>query len=304
MSDIKDLITVTGSNEVAPEAPVAEVKTETSLTAEDVGNTEGLAVGTPDPIIKEDEAKSTEEEVAPETPEIKSKEERREDGSKVGRKIGKLNKEKAKEARRADKAEAELNELKKRYADFEKAKGEQDLDSMSFDDRVAKVAEQRYEESAMKREAKELQAEIGKVHDDNWKADVQAFQESHPDYDKSVNGLENKIPREIAESIRGMGRKGVEVAYNLSKDEDAIRQLSTASPMNSAMILFGLQQQGSPVVQPSVETPQEPVKAPVQATPSTSLTPQQQNKPRVKHPSQLGMNDFIKHRLEVGTLRR
>jgi len=302
MSDIKDLIEITGSNEVAPEAPVIENKTETPLTAEGVGSDEGLAVGNPDPIEK-DEAKSKDEEVAPETPERKSKDERREEGSKVERKIGKLNKDKAKESRRADKAEAELNELKKRYAEFEKEKSEQDLDSMSFDDRVAKVAEDSYTEKAMKREAEKLQTEITQVGNDNWKNDVNVFKESHPDFEKSVHGLENKIPKEIAISIRGMGRKGVEIAYNLSKDEDAIRQLSTASPMNSAMILFGLQQQGSPVVQPSVETPQEPAKAPVIATPSTSLTPQQQTKPKVTHPAQMSTEDYIKHRREKGSLR-
>ena len=99
-------------------------------------------------------------------------------------------------------------------------------------------------------------------------------------------------------------KDGAELAYKLAKDPEASAQLANATPMEVAMILVELKQQGSPVVQPSVETPQEPVKAPVQATPSTSLTPQQQNKPRVQRPTQLGMSDFIKHRLEVGTLRR
>ena len=55
---------------------------------------------------------------------------------------------------------------------------------------------------------------------------------------------------------------------------------------------------------PKATIVQEPVKAPVQATPSTSLTPQQQTKPRITRPSQFGMDDFIKHRLEIGTLRK
>ncbi len=301
MSDIKDSIVVTGSQEVAPVAPIAPVETETPLTAEGVGNTEGLAVGTPDPDTKEVEAKSTDEKVAPESPEEKSKDERREEGSKVERKIGKINKEKAKEARRADKAEAELNELKKRYSDFEKAKSEQDLDSMSFDDRVAKVAEDRYQETAMKAEAEKLQTEISTEQTADWNEKVAQFREVHADYEDVVKSL--AVPLEIANSIKEMDN-GAEVAYKLAKDPALAQRISNSTPMNVAMILFGLQQQGSPVVQPSVETPQEPAKVPVQATPSTSLTPQQQTKPRITRPSQLGMDDFIKHRLEIGTLRK
>jgi len=300
MSDIKDSIVVTGSQEVAPVAPIAPVETETPLTAEGVGNTEGLAVGDSDPVVK-DEAKSTDEEVAPENPENKSKDERREEGSKVERKISKVNKEKAKEARRADKAEAELNELKKRYAEFEKAKSEQDLDSMSFDDRVAKVAEDRYQETAMKAEAEKLQTEISTEQTADWNQKVAQFREVHADYEDVVKSL--AVPLEIANSIKEMDN-GAEVAYKLAKDPALAQRISNSTPMNVAMILFGLQQQGGPVVQPSVETPQEPVKAPVQATPSTSLTPQQQTKPRITRPSQLGMDDFIKHRLEIGTLRK
>ena len=301
MSDIKDSIVVTGSQEVAPVAPIAPVETETPLTAEGVGNTEGLAVGTPDPDTKEVEAKSTDEKVAPKSPEEKSKDERREEGSKVERKIGKINKEKAKEARRADKAEAELNELKKRYSDFEKAKSEQDLDSMSFDDRVAKVAEDRYQETAMKAEAEKLQTEISTEQTADWNEKVAQFREVHADYEDVVKSL--AVPLEIANSIKEMDN-GAEVAYKLAKDPALAQRISNSTPMNVAMILFGLQQQGSPVVQPSVETLQEPAKVPVQATPSTSFTPQQQTKPRITRPSQLGMDDFIKHRLEIGTLRK
>lgn len=300
MSDIKDSIVVTGSQEVAPVAPIAPVETETPLTAEGVGNTEGLAVGNSDPVVK-DEAQSTDEEVAPDNPEEKSKDDRREEGSKVERKIGKLNKDKAKEARRADKAETELNELKKRYADFEKVKGEQDLDSMSFDDRVAKVAEDRYNETSMKAEAEKLQAEISTGQIENWNEKVAQFRETHSDYEEVVRTL--AVPIDIANSIKEMDN-GAEIAYKLAQDPTLSQRISKATPMNAAMLLFGLQQQGSPVVQPSVETLQEPTKAPVQATPSTSLTPQQQTKPRITRPSQLGMDDFIKHRLEIGTLRK
>lgn len=299
MSDIKDLITVTGSNEVAPEAPVVETKTETPLTAEGVGNTEGLAVGDSNPVTK-DEAKSTDEKVAPENPEDKSKDERREEGSKVERKIGKVNKEKAKESRRADKAEAELNELKKRYAEFEKAKSEQDLDAMSFDDRVAKVAEDSYTEKAMHQEAEKLQGEISTRQADDWNAKVSAFKESHADYEDVVKSL--AVPMEIANSIKEMDN-GAEIAYKLAQDPSLSQKISKATPMNAAMILFGLQQQGSPVVQPSAVIPQEPAKAPVLATPSTSLTPQQQNKPRVKYPAQMSMEDYINHRREKNTLK-
>ncbi len=299
MSDIKDLITVSGSNEVAPEASVAEIETETPLTAEEVGNTEGLAVGDPNPD-ETSEAKSTDEEVAPETPEEKSKEERKEEGSKVERKIGKLNKDKAKEARRADKAEAELNELKKRYADFEKEKSEQDLDSMNFDDRVAKVAEDRYTEKAMQREAEKLQTEITEGNAQAWYDKVNAFKEVAPDYEQVVASLE--VSQEIANSIKELDN-GAEVAYKIAKNPDIAQKLAKASPINASMILFGLQQQGSPVVQPSVSTPLEAPKPQVQATPSTSLTPQQQTKPKVSHPTQMSMEDYIKHRREISTLR-
>ncbi len=300
MSDIKDLITVSGSNEVAPEASVAEIETETPLTAEEVGNTEGLAVGDPNPD-ETSEAKSTDEEVAPETPEEKSKEERKEEGSKVERKIGKLNKDKAKEARRADKAEAELNELKKRYADFEKEKSEQDLDSMNFDDRVAKVAEDRYTEKAMQREAEKLQTEITEGSNQSWFEKVSAFKEVAPDYEQVVANLE--VSQDIANSIKGMNEDGPKVAYAIAKDPELTHRISKASPIDVAMILFELKQQGSPVVQPSVETPLEAPKPLVQATPSTSLTPQQQTKPKVSHPTQMNQEDFMKHRREIGTLR-
>jgi len=299
MSDIKDSIVVTGSQEVAPEAPITPVETETPLTAEGVGNTEGLAVGDSNPVVK-DEAKGTDDKVAPETPEDKSKDERREEGSKVERKIGKVNKEKAKESRRADKAETELKELKKRYADFEKAKGEQDLDSMSFDDRVSQVAKDSYNETAMKSEAEKLQTEISTGQADDWNGKVAQFKETHADYEEVVKSLE--VPLEIAKSIKKM-KGGVELAYKLAKDPETSAQLVNASPMEAAMILVELKQQGSPVVQPSAVIPQEPPKAPVLATPSTSLTPQQQNKPRVKYPSQMSMGDYINHRREKGTLR-
>lgn len=299
MSDIKDLITVSGSNEVAPEAPVAEIKTETPLTAEEVGNTEGLAVGAPDPD-ETSEAKSTDEEVAPENPEEKSKEERKEEGSKVERKIGKLNKEKAKEARRADKAEAELNELRKRYAEFDKERSEQDLDSMNFDDRVAKVAEDRYTEKAMQREAEKLQAEITEGSNQSWYEKVNAFKESHSDYEEVVKAL--AVPMEIANSIKEMDN-GAEIAYKLAQNPELSQRISKATPMSAAMLLFSLQQQGSPVVQPSVNTQLEASKPLVKATPSTSLTPQQQTKPKVNHPTQMSMEDYIKHRREISTLR-
>jgi hypothetical protein len=300
MSDIKDLITVSGSNEVAPEAPVAEIKTETPLTAEEVGNTEGLAVGAPDPD-ETSEAKSTDEEVAPENPEEKSKEERKEEGSKVERKIGKLNKEKAKEARRADKAEAELNELRKRYAEFDKERSEQDLDSMNFDDRVAKVAEDRYTEKAMQREAEKLQTEITEGSNQSWYDKVNAFKQVAPDYEQVVANL--AVSQDIANSIKGMNADGPKVAYAIAKDPELTRRISKASPIDVAMILFELKQQGSPVVQPSVNTQLEASKPLVKATPSTSLTPQQQTKPKVNHPTQMSMEDYIKHRREISTLR-
>ena len=157
-----------------------------------MGNTEGLAVGDSNPVVK-DEAKGTEEKVAPETPEDKSKDERREDGSKVERKIGKLNKDKAKESRRADKAEAELSKLKERFAEHEKAKGEQDLDSMSFDDRVAKVAEDRYQETAMKAEAEKLQTEISSSHVEEWDNKIAKFKESHSDFEEVVRDLRSSF---------------------------------------------------------------------------------------------------------------
>jgi len=153
----------------------------------------------------------------------------------------------------------------------------------------------------MKAEAEKLQTEISTEQTADWNQKVAQFREVHADYEDVVKSL--AVPLEIANSIKEMDN-GAEVAYKLAKDPALAQRISNSTPMNVAMILFGLQQQGGPVVQPSVETPQEPVKAPVQATPSTSLTPQQQTKPRITRPSQLGMDDFIKHRLEIGTLRK
>jgi len=162
------------------------------------------------------------------------------------------------------------------------------------------VAKDSYNETAMKSEAEKLQTEISTGQADDWNGKVAQFKETHTDYEDVVKSLE--VPLEIANSIKEMDN-GAEIAYKLAQDPALSQRISRATPMNAAMLLFGLQQQGSPVVQPSAVIPQEPPKAPVLATPSTSLTPQQQTKPRVKYPSQMSMSDYMKHKREQGTLR-
>ena len=294
MTDIKDLIQVTTGAPVTAVEEVVKVEDTADVTGADVGEKESQVEGESPALAKEAEAK--EEEVATQDSESKSKDERKEEGTKIEKKIGRLKKVSA------EKAERELLELR-RQIEEQKNKSNDDLDSLSFDERVKKVARDSVENERMSEKERQLTSEIQSVQAEEWSNRLDDAKQSYDDFDSVLKSAKDVyLPDMVLDAIKN-SEVGGHLLYEICKDSEVAEKLARMkNPLNASTILFKMEQ--------SIEnrlgnfnSASEEVK-PQSVAPTPKLTPTPTNQGRAPiHPLQLDMEQFINMRKQNGTLR-
>lgn len=300
MTDIKDLIQVTTGAPVTAVEEVVKVEDTADVTGADVGEKESQVEGESPALAKEAEAK--EEEVATQDSESKSKDERKEEGTKIEKKIGRLKKVSAENIARAEKAERELLELR-RQIEEQKNKSNDDLDSLSFDERVKKVARDSVENERMSEKERQLTSEIQSVQAEEWSNRLDDAKQSYDDFDSVLKSAKDVyLPDMVLDAIKN-SEVGGHLLYEICKDSEVAEKLARMkNPLNASTILFKMEQ--------SIEnrlgnfnSESEEVK-PQSVAPTPKLTPTPTNQGRAPiHPLQLDMEQFINMRKQNGTLR-
>lgn len=285
--DILSQIRVTSSD--------ADANVETpTVTVADGGETQGLDKGVDPKQDDNVEQKPTAGEEA--NTESKTKDERKAEGRRIERKLNNLYKDRAEAQERAIKAETELAMLKQSLAERAERNKNLDLDELSFDDRVAHVANQQVEDRLIGEQAARLNDEIHQVKAYEWEEKRELAAQQFPDYYEVIQDaapLLDALPPMLQDAIVN-SEHGAHIAYTLAKDPNLAIKLARANPMEAAVHLLRMEQTYATPLQNSV--PQAQASAPVvQAVPKVAATPtptHSGNSP-VQNFWELPMEDFM-----------
>jgi hypothetical protein len=300
--DILSQISVTGPVK-AHETPTATEKndTETQVTVASDTEVKGQvsADGTEQSDLPNENSSATEKE-------SKSKEERKADGSKIEKKMNNLYKGRAEAQARASRAETELAHINKLYQELQEQTKSIDLDTLSFDERVAYLSKRHVNEELLQSKAQAAQYDLHQAHQQDWDISAEDFQakanavaQNNPDYYDSIEnarGYFSKLPDFVTEAVIN-SKNGAEMAYVLSKNTEVLRQLQNPNPVIAAQILLDVEasiksshvNQGQPVQQYNS----------VQATPRINQTPANTTRSHVSKHWEVPMEDFMARKQQL-----
>lgn len=244
-----------------------------SVTVADVGEAQGQEMDAKSPEQQSESTNQEPEVQGEDKVESKTKDERVAEGKRIERKMDKLYKSRE-EAREAEaKARFELEQMRRELDEYKNKLKETDLDELSFDERIKRVAASDRIEHEYTKQQEQLQKQISEAIQYNVSEKInEAVSKYGDDYYKAIEAatpLFEKIPMQYQQAIIN-AEHGALVAYEVAKNPSLAYDLAISDQVNFGRKLESIIQaiKANNISQPVAQQQES-----VQSTPRVMATP-------------------------------